>query len=242
MPPWPTILATALVAALFAVHACGGSDSAEMTPVATQPSPSSTPTVDARALLLQSGEAMEALGSFRFQLSHESGGTTLLPGLVIKEAEGLVVKPDKISAEFSGAFSGFAIKAGLITLGEDSYMTNPLTGKWESVPRQVSPLGFFDPSKGIAAMMSRVTGATVSPGEGDVYTVLGSLPAEAMASLLGATVEGASVSVELVVDAKALYLLKATVDGRVTAAEPDGTIRVIKLSRFNEDFTIEAPE
>ena len=27
---------------------------------------------------------------------------------MIKEAEGLVVKPDKISAEFRGAFSGFA--------------------------------------------------------------------------------------------------------------------------------------
>ena len=237
-------LLIALVATLLAAHACGGSDPEETpaTVPTSTPSPSPTPTIDARAVLLQSGEAMEALVSFEFQLTHKSGGTTLIPGLVIKEAEGFVIKPDKISAEFSGAFGGFAIKAGLITLGEDSYMTNPLTGRWETVPREVSPLGFFDPSKGIAAMMSRVTEATVEPGEGDVYTVVGSLPAEAMAPLLGSTVKGSTISVELTIDATDLYLLEARVSGRVTAAEPDGTIRVIRLTRFNEEFTIEAPE
>jgi len=32
------------------------------------------------------------------------------------------------------------------------------------------------------------------------------------------------------------------IDGRVTAFEPDGVVRIITLSRFNEPVAIERPE
>ena len=236
MSPGPKLLvAAAILAAVFGSYACSRSG----------PSPTLIPTptpVDIQKLLGESGRVMENLQSFHFHLSHRNGGTVLPSNLVIEEAEGDVIKPDKISTEFSGTFGPFVIKSGLITLGDDSYLTNPLTRRWESVPREVSPLGFFNPRRGIAAMMFQVQGATMLPDGEDVYRIKGSLPAKALAPLLGDTVEDATVTLELSLDAHRLYLLKAIVEGRVTPSEPDGTFREIRLSRFNEPVVIEPPQ
>ena len=210
-----------------------------VTPVAS-PTPAPTP-VNPRALLRESGAIMEALRSFHFRLDHRRGGTPLLPGLLIQEAEGDVISPDQISTDFSGSFGGFAVKSSLITIGDKSYMTNPLSGQWEDVPTDVSPLGFFNPRQGIASMMSQVESPTLLPGGRDTIRVQGRMPAEALAPLLGATVKGTTVAVELAIDANELYLLEAVFDGRVTPTEIDGVIRVIRLSRFNEPITIEPP-
>lgn len=234
-------LAAAILAAIALAQACGRSTP----PPTPTPAPTSTPTptpINPQALLRESGLAMERLGSFQFHLGHKSGGTPLSPGLLLQEAQGTVIKPDKISAQFSGTFGGFAIKSGLITLGDDSYMTNPLTGRWESVPRQVSPLGFFNPSLGIAAMMSQVEQVALLPGGKDVHRLKGRLPTEALAPLLGTTLKGTTVGVELAIDGSHFYLLEATIEGTVTPGEPEGTVRLITISRFNEPFTIQPPQ
>ena len=246
--PKLVLLLALLVVSAISVLGCGGSEpaptAAPLSPADLPPSPTVTPTptpISPQALLDGSSRVMEALESFHFRLHHESGSTKLLPSLLMDEAEGDVVRPDGISVEFSGSFGRFAIESGLITLGDDSYMTNPLSGKWESVPREVSPLGFFDPSRGIASMMSRVEGSSLLSSDGEVYRIGGTLPAEALAPLLGTTVEGTTVVVELTLDASDLYLLKAVVDGRVTPSDADDVVRVITLSRFNEPVTIEPP-
>ena len=241
LEPRPLVVA-AIAAGVLAVMSCSSStDTPSLTPTRVLP-PTPTPTpVNPKALLDASGRVMEGLDSFHFRLTHRSGSTPLAGNLVIDEAEGAVVKPDSISAEFSGSFGGFAINSGLITLGDLSFMTNPLTGKWESVPPEVSPLGFFDPRRGIAEMMSRVEQPSLLPGSDGAYRVAGKLPAEALRPLLGSALRNATVDVELTLDAEALYLLEAVIDGRVTPAEEDGVVRVITLSRFNEPFAIEPP-
>lgn len=236
-----------VMAVVIGSLSCGGSetkptesDAASTQALSSTPTPSPTP-VNPQALLEQSGQAMESLDSFHFLLEHRSGGTPFLPGLLITDAEGDVVNPDKLSAEFGGAFGTVYVKSSLVTLGEASYMTNPLSGKWETVPTEVSPLGFFDPQQGISAIMSQVVQLSLISSDEDAYGLKGELPAEALASLFGATVKGVSILVELTIDADSLYLLEAVLDGRVTAGEPDGTVRVITLSHFNEPITIEPP-
>ena len=185
---------------------------------------------------------MADLRSFHFKLHHRSGNTPLLANLVVDELEGDVVKPDKLAVEFSGSAGLFFIKSGLIALADVNYMFNPITEKWDEMPAEVSPLGFFDPSRGVAAMMSNVHDVSLLLGSTDVYRLTGLLPAEALAPLVGTTVTGTTVGVEITIDAGSLYLLEAVFDGRVMPEEPDGTVRVIELSRFNEPITIEPPE
>lgn len=210
--------------------------------------PAATPTsvpFDVEATLRQSGQVMADLTSFHFQLRHESGSLQLLPGLAIDDAQADVVNPDKISIEFSGTFGqSFAIKSSLIAIGDDSYMTNPINGKWEAVPTDVSPLGFFSPTRGISAMMAEVRQVRLldgDTGDSDVFRMSGTAPAQALAPLVGPTLEDATVQLQLTIDADTQHLLEAVIEGRVAPTDADGVVRVITLSRFNEPLTIEPP-
>ena len=161
--------------------------------------------------------------------------------LTVTEADGRVVSPDAVSVEFAGTLGNFAVRSSLITLGDDSYMTNPLTGAWEQVAREVSPLGFFDPQRGIGSMMTEVQSPVLVSKSDGQFEIEGALPVEALEPLLGGLMEGNTVDVRLTIDSDNLFLTQAILDGRVTAIEPDGVIRTITLSEFNEQVTIEPP-
>lgn len=240
-------LISLVVVVMIGSFSCGDSETKPAEPDAsTTQVPTSTPTpsptpINPQVLLDQSGQAMESLDSFHFLLEHRSGGTPLLPGLLIESAEGDIVNPDQLSIDFSGAFGTVFIESSVVTLGDASYMTNPLTGKWATIPTEESPLGFFDPQRGVSEIMSQVANASLISSDKAAYRIEGELPAEALANILGTTLKGVSISVELTIDADTLYLLEAVLDGRVTEGEPDGTVRVITLSRFNEPIVIEPP-
>ena len=231
---------------IAAATACGSSPAVEQTTTAAAPAPTPTPTptpVNVEALIQRSGEAMAGLKTFRFFLSHPSGGTPLdlLPGLAIQEIEGAVINPDGLEARFAGTLGALYVESRLISVAENSYLTNPLTGKWEAIPQEISPLAFFNPRDGIASMMSQVREVTLTSDDADEYIVAGLIPAEALAPLLGKTLSGVSISVELTIDRQSHHLRKARFEGRVTSGEPDGTIRIITLSGFDEPLSIEPP-
>jgi hypothetical protein len=90
--------------------------------------------------------------------------------------------------------------------------------------------------------MTQVVNANLlSIREGEIR-VGGSLPVAALESILGSATDGTTVEAELTIDAKTLFLTEAILTGRVTATEPDGVIRTITLSKFNQPLTIVAPQ
>ena len=225
------VIAALIIAALAG---CGGGD-AEPTP---EPSP--TP-VSPAVLLAESGAAMSALRSFRFSLAHNKDGTPLADSLTVTSAEGAVVSPDRISVDFSGTFGSFGIQSGIVSIGADSYMTNPLTGEWESVASGVSPLAFFDPQSGVGAMMRSVENPTLASATDDAFVVAGDLAVSVLAPILGGAATDGIVRAELTIAADTRLLEKAVIEGRVTADETDGLIRTIELWDFDAPIPIEPP-
>ena len=233
----PVLAAWVLVA--LAAWGCGSPRPPE--PTATlSPAP-----FNPEAVVRRSGEVMESLETFHFRLHHETGNLELLPGLILDEVEGDVISPDKLSLTYRGTFgTGFAIRGSLITMGDAGYMTNPLTGEWEAGPTGVSSMGFFDPRRGIAEMMSGVEELSLLDGAGDarrVYRIGGTLVADALGPLVGATLEGTNVTAELTIDVDQSYLLEARISGAVTPRDSEDVVRVIIISAFNEPLTIEPP-
>ncbi len=154
-----------------------------------------------------------------------------------------MVSPDSVSISFSGRFGGrFAIRASLITIGDDSYMTNPLSGEWEEVASEVSPLGFFDPQRGIGAMMANLRNPTLTLNTGDEFVVEGDLDVATLRPLLGDAARDGVARAEVALDKGTLYLKRAVIEGRATAKDPDGMTRTITLSGFNEPILISAPD
>ena len=226
-------VAVALAASLTALALAGCA-------FGSSPEPTPTP-VSPDVLLAESGAAMSALRSFRFSLAHNKDGTPLADNLTVREAEGAVVSPDRISVEFSGTFGSFAIRSGIVSIGADSYMTNPLTGDWESVASGVSPLAFFDPQSGIGAMMRSVENPTLADASDGSVTVEGDLAVSALAPILGGAATDGEVRAALTIAADTLFLEKAVIEGRVTADETDGLTRTIELWDFDAPISIEPP-
>jgi len=238
------------IGALIFLMSCGTDQTGFISPVSNStqlPSPTFTPTpvpIDPWIILKRSGNVMQDLQSFRFKLIHDEGGSEFLPGMIIEEATGKVIKPDKISVSFNGKFgNGYAIKSGLVTIGPDSYMMNPLTGSWEELDTDVSPLGFFNPSVGISTIMARMQDVFLLENDSqEVYRLKGILDSDALMPLLGKTLNDKFVDVEIKIDAKYMYLTQATLFGRVLESDPEDIVRNIEIKDFNQSFVIQIPQ
>ena len=107
----------------------------------------------------------------------------------------------------------------------------------------VSPLGFFNPTVGISAMMLQLEEPKeVETGREDVHRLTGTLPAAALSPLLGTAIQDAYVDVDLTIDAERHYLLEAIVSGRVIESDAEGIVRTIELRDFGEPIVIEPPQ
>lgn len=232
-------LVKALIPALvLLIYGCGD------TSPSAAPVPTSTPTpINPQAILDDCGRAMSELASLRFHIEHDDdGGTPLAQGMTLTEASGSVENPDKLAVDFSGTAGSFAVKGSLIAVGEDVYMTNPLSGEWHAVSSELSPLQFFDPSGGIADILAQVRDATLISHDAVEYRIGGTLPATALTPLFGETETQSSVNVTLTIDRADLYLTRVRLEGRITPNEADGITRTITLSKFNEQVDIATPD
>ena len=232
------LLALAPIALALVALACGNTS-----PPAT-PVPTVTPTpINPQAILDECGTAMSALDSFRFHIEHDDDGSTpLAQGMALTEASGNIASPDRLAIDFLGTAGSFAVKGSLIAVGEDAYMTNPLSGEWHAVSSELNPLEFFDPSDGIAEILAQVQNATLISHDAGEYRIGGTIPANALTPLFGDTEPQSSVDVTLTIDRTHLYLTQARLDGRITPTEADGLARTITLSEFNETVDISAPD
>ena len=230
---------TAIVIVFITLMSCS-----HPTPVPTL-TPQPTPVIpDPKDLIKQTSVVMRQLEHFHFRLHHEKGSLELAPNLLIDEVEGDLSRPDRMSINFSGSLGELAVQTKLLTIGESTFITNPLTGKWESGPTGVNALGFFSPQTGISAILSQLDLSTFEGSveiSGETYTLSGQLPVEALSSLVGETLTKLTVTVELIIDMDSHHLLLARLDGQVTPTDTGEVVRVVTLSNFNSPVDIERP-
>ena len=188
---------------------------------------------------------MALLDSFQFELSHRNGGTPIAAGLVVMAVIGNVVKPDKLKLSWEGTYSGFFVRAQVITLEGETYMTDPITGRWGPISGDVNPLGFFDPALGITSIMADLTEVSMTGldtlGDTQTYLMKGSLPSQSLKPLLGTVAPDLMVDTQLWIGMEDMYLHQVVFRGRVTPDDAHDIKRTIKLSNFNQPVSIETP-
>ena len=236
--------ALAALALMLTLLSSACSDAAQPpTPTLAPPTLTPTPTpINPQSIVDESAATMAALNSFRFALTHNDDGTPLALGMLLTDASGTVGVPDRVALDFNGVSAGrFAVNGSVIAVGEDVYMTNPLTGDWHQLGGDASPLNFFNPAQGIADIMAQMRDATLVSHDAAAYRIDGMLPADALASLFGAAADESVVRAALTIDKPSLHLSKAVLDGRITPNEADGLARTITLFDFNRPVDIAPP-
>ena len=233
----PAILGSLLLTMALAISACGGGGGA--TPTAEGPALTPEEVLSRAALV------MAEVTSFRFSLESQKADTPLPAGLAMRRATGAMVKPDRFDGEITALFSGFIVKVRVISVGDRTFMTNPITRDWQGFDSGLSPVAFFDTAKGVTLILQSMVEPTF--GEAAVadgvaaYRVVGRLPAQAVQFIAGGYAEGAILDAELLIGKGDFTLREGRLTGAITEEEPPEIVRVLTFSEFNTPFVIEPP-
>lgn len=207
-------------------------------------SPVATPT--ATDLLERASRRLAETESVRFDLSVE-GNTFLDPNKQIRllEAEGSLLRPDRVSASFQAEVVGQVVTIDLITVGDTSWTTNILTGEWELAPPEFAyrPSILFDNQEGIGPVMGRVTDAERLEDEEiddrEASHVRATVDESVIAPLTYSTLTGSPITVDLWIDRETDDLLRAQL--AEPEDEPDRAVWTLDLSEHGDEVTIEPP-
>lgn len=224
-----TLLALPLVVALVACG--GGGDSADVA------------AVDAPELLERAAARVEAARSFRFTLEHENGATVILSGLEMRSAKGEVAGPNELAMTVDAQAGPLSVQVGIVVLPDQSWVTNPLTGRWERQDLNVS--AFFDPAQGVTALMRGITDARVSRTDTidgvQTYVVEASIDSGELALFAQGAPAGTALAAKawIGVDDPLVYCIEIT--GGITSAEPANLVRRLTLRDWGAAIAIAPP-
>jgi lipoprotein LprG len=200
----------------------------------------------ASQIITKASDSLDTVNSFHFTLNQVGGGTPIGSGIEMTKVEGDIVKPDRLKALISGTVSGIYLQIQMISIGDVTYMTNPLTGNFEVLPVQFEVLSIFDPNNGITAIMKGIASLTRLDDEpsGGVacYHISGVIDSEKLSSITGGAVQGVSINVELWIGQQDFLVRSIKLTGKITETEVPGIVRTLDLSMFNQPLTIELPK
>jgi hypothetical protein len=141
--------------------------------------------------------------------------------------------------------SGFFVNTAVTVINQDSYMTHPITGRWQLLEPGTSPFGTFNPVSLVSSILEQLENPQIAPsGASKVgsYVIDGHLPAIALKSLTSDVDETAPrLNVRMTIDGSSLYPVEARITGRVTTAESGDLVRTVRLFEFNADISIDPP-
>lgn len=226
-----TVLLVLLLSMLLAVGCRAGA------PIAT-PAP---PT--AAEVLAAAATRAEQTQRFHFLLEHERGATTIVRGIQMTRAEGDVDGPGRVQAAVKGMFSGLNFETGVVILGPDAWLQNPLTRRWE--PEAITVRQFFDAQQGVAAMLRKARdprlAGTEEVGGVPAYRVDASLDAAELTLLPGAPLAGQRLDASAWIRVADSAVLRIELRGAAAEGDSADLLRRLTLSRHDADVRIEPP-
>ena len=235
-----TMISGVAFAALLTLAGCGGEPEPAPTPVAE--------TVTPQEILEAASTRLAETRSVHFTLD-VAGDTFIDSSKTIRllGAEGDLVRPDRVQTTFQAEVLGRAVSLQLITIGEQSWTTNILTGEWGSAPLEFSyqPDVLFSTQDGIGPVMGRVKDVTRAADEQingrDAYHVQAEVDESIVGPLTYYTIKGSPVTADLWIDRETNDLLRAQLaePSREDGSEP--AVWTLDLSHHGQPVEIEPP-
>jgi len=252
IPATPTPLAanaTALVATGTALSATSSAFVGSATPNAGQSiGPPSDP--QSQAIVDKAKARFDQVNTLHFIVGIE--GDVYLDKLraqKLKAAEGDLVRPDKVSLTAKAQIGPINAQLKFIQIGDNAFLTNILTGKWEKAPSGFAydPRIVFDQDRGVAAILSKVRGwqpvGSEKINSADTQHVRASVPVETVNDLVSASLRGDTIDVDLFIEPKNNDVVRLILTERPDAVTAGTTAArwTLDLSKQNGNITIDAP-
>jgi hypothetical protein len=213
-------------------------------------SPAATPTPDLQIgpqqVLRQAIDRVLALKSGAFTLEHQKGTTVLLPGIEMSKVYGVAEIPDRFRFTVEAEVSNTFVKASVVVIEDQAYMTNFLTGRWQPVAKEVLPLNFANLGQTLGDIIQAVqdpklVGAEKLNGH-DAYHIQGKIRSDDLSTLVPNAGQGFDVVMDLWVERSDFLLRQVWLTGQVVDTDVPDAVRVLTLDEVDIPVDISPPE
>lgn len=198
----------------------------------------------ANDVLMDSAAAVSELSSFHFELTQEDGIIPLPQNLDLESAEGDVALPDRLMAELRAEAQGLNVTVEAIAIGGDTWITNPFTRRWQQLDgvdlREFADIGALLPSL-IPAIQDPQLRQESTLGGTTTYEIEGSVDTAQLQGALPFSLPNREVTVEVWIGVEDSLPRRVRIIGQLISGEPEGVVRQVDLSRFDEPVEINPP-
>src|SRR2546423_2408611 len=206
-----------------------------------------SPKPTTKQLLAALQKNFRNVSAFHVTLQINNPGKAITDGIQLLNANGDIVMPDKVKAQATVVLSGQSITVNLISIANNQFITDPITGQWRVIKGILDPRTLTNSDTGIASLIGKVQNVS-QPSDDTVngvpcWRVTGQLNARYLAFFTGGGVPAGSMLQMSTCIGKAdslPYQLKVT--GQAAAGDTAKTTRTFLLSNYNENVNIAAPK
>lgn len=205
------------------------------------------PTAD--TVLTDAAEQLEQIDNMQFIMEIE-GTTYVDPTNTIRlvGAEGVMQRPDRVDVTFTAVFLGAQqISIRMITVGEEAWITDIVTGKWVTAPPEFgyNPAVLYDEELGLGPVMSRMNDPELNGTEEidgrDAWHITATVDGEILRAMTSGTMRGSEQRLELWIDTETNDILQIRIHEPENEDLDDPATWTLILSDHNEDVNIESP-
>ncbi len=221
--------------------------------VAASSQSSATPAAadsEAQPLLLRASDRLSETTTVRFNLEVD-GDTYIDDGQDIRlvSAQGALSRPASVDVEFQVELLGSqTVSIRMISIGEDSWTTDLLTGQWAPSPEEFgyNPTVLFDNQDGLGPVAGRLVDPVVEGREEiasrEAWKVVGTVSDEVIEPLTSGTIKGDEIIISLWLDVETGDILRLGVAEPEDAPKTNPATWTMTLTGHNSDLTIQRPD
>ncbi len=205
---------------------------------------------DVNELLDTSAERLAETETMSFKMELE--GTTYVDAantIQLLGAEGVMQRPDRVDVTFTAEVLGSQqISIRMINIGEDSWITDIVTGKWVSSPPEFgyNPSVLFSDEDGLGPVMGRMNDPQIAGSEEidgkDAWHVTATVDGEVSSAMTSGTMKGSVQSLDVWIDKETNDILQIRIGEPTDEDIEDPATWTLKLADHDEDVKIEQPK
>lgn len=199
----------------------------------------SVPAADPAALVAGAVSAMEAVSSAHFEMTR-AGAPITVERLVFDRAVGRYAAPAAAEAVLSMHAGEVAVQIGTISMGEHTWITDPITGRWHELRlgSGFNPAVLFDPAVGWVALLNDLRELEVAAEGGDTHHLSATIPAARVEAITVGLAAAQEVALDMWLDASTLNIVRLEFSTDGADGRSDW---VIVMSDFGAPVQIDPP-
>ena len=213
----------------------------------TSASTTQVPKPTTKQILASLQKSFRAVSAFHVVLQVQNPGPASQDNVQIRNANGDVIMPDKVQAQATVILSGQSVTIKLISIGDNQYITDPITGQWRVIKGVLDPRTLTNPDTGILSLVGKLQ--NVSQPKDDVvnnvpcWRIIGQLDAKYLAFFTGGGVPaGTMLQMSACIGKNDSLPYQVGVTGEAAVGDTTQTARTFILSNYNENISITAPQ